>query len=115
MRWRLRPVRLTFQAKVLLPVVSIMGLLVVVPMGLVSRRMSSQLESSAAENLMTADAVFRNLQSIRAKNLLLLYRNVPNEPRFQAVAQRSDPKTLSFLLNELLDERGGDVVLFANA
>lgn len=109
-----RPVRLSFQAKVLIPVVSIMVLLVIVPMGVVSRRMSSQLESGASENLKTADAVFKNLQTIRANNLLLRYRNVPNEPRFKAVAQKSDPETLRFLLEELIEELGGDVVLFAN-
>ena len=109
-----RPVRLSFQAKVLIPVVSIMVLLVIVPMAVVSRRMSSQLESGASESLKTADAVFKNLQTIRANNLLLRYRNVPNEPRFKAVAQKSDPETLRFLLKELIEELGGDVVLFAN-
>jgi signal transduction histidine kinase/ActR/RegA family two-component response regulator len=111
----LRPVRLSFQARVLIPVVSIMVLLVIVPMAMVSRRMSSQLEAGASEKLATADAVFKNLQSIRANNLLLRYRNVPNEPRFKAVAQKSDPETLRFLLDELIDELGGDIVLFASA
>jgi signal transduction histidine kinase/ActR/RegA family two-component response regulator len=111
---RLPRFRLSFQAKVLVPVVSIMVLLAVVPMLVVSRRMSSQLESGASENLQTVDAVFKNLQAIRATNLLLRYRNVPNEPRFKAVAQKSDPKTLQFLLGELLEELGGDVVVFSN-
>jgi HAMP domain-containing protein len=108
-------VRLSFQARVLIPVVTIMVLLVIVPMAMVSRRMSSQLEAGASEKLATADAVFKNLQSIRANNLLLRYRNVPNEPRFKAVAQKSDPETLRFLLDELIDELGGDIVLFASA
>src|SRR5687768_18315418 len=97
----LRPMRLSFQAKVLIPVVTIMVLLLIVPMAMVNRRMSSQLESGASENLATADAVFKNLRAIRANNLLLRYRNVPNEPRFKAVAQKSDPDTLRFLLNEI--------------
>jgi signal transduction histidine kinase/ActR/RegA family two-component response regulator len=108
------PVRLSFQTKVLIPVVTIMVLLVVVPMWLVSRHMSSHLEANASENLDTATAVFKSLQTIRANNLLLRYRNVPNEPRFKAVAQKSDPETLRFLLEELIDELGGEVVLFAS-
>src|SRR6185503_13310210 len=113
MGWSLRRARISLQAKVLIPVVSIMVLLLVVPSGMISRRMSNQLESAASENLRTADAVFHKLQAIRANNLLLRYCNLPNEPRFKAVAQKSDPETLRFLLGELLEELGGDVVVFS--
>src|SRR5258708_6906189 len=115
MRWPLPPLRLSFQARVLIPVVSVMVLLVVVPMWILNRRMSMQLEADAAENLTMAAAVFNDLQAIRAKNLLLRCRNAPQEPRFLAVAQKSDSKTLEFLLNELIEELGGDVILFSNS
>lgn len=112
MRW---PVSLNFQAKVLLPVMSIMVLLVVLPMGIVSRRMSHQLEKNAADSLATADAVFRRLQGLRANSLLLRYRNVPNEPRCKAVLKLADAKTLSVLLRELLDELDADVAVFSGS
>lgn len=110
----LRPSQLTFRAKILVPVVFILVVLAVVPMFLVAQRMSHQLESSTAESLRSDDAVFRNLQAMQVRNLLVRYRNVPNEPRFKAVMQISDPKTLRVLLSELLEELGGDAALFVN-
>src|SRR5262245_33022124 len=92
-----------------------MILLVVVPLWLVTQRMSATLESAAADTLRANDAVFQSLQAIRARDLLLRYRNIPNEPRFKAVLKLSDPKTLRFLLGELREELGVDVVLFVNA
>ena len=106
--------RLRFQTKVLVPVVSIMVLLVVAPLWLVTQRMSATLESAAVDTLRANDAVFQNLQAIRARDLLLRYRNIPNEPRCKAVLQLSDPKTLRFFLSELREELGVDAVLFLN-
>src|SRR5688572_12432605 len=114
MSWALIGPPLSFQAKVLIPVLTIMVVLLVLPTWIFSRRMSDQLESAGAENLRTADAVLNNLQSIRAKGLLLRYRNVPNEPRFRAVAQLSDAKTLRFLLRELMEDFVCDVIQFAD-
>ena len=51
---------------------------------------------------------------MREKNLVLRYRNVPNEPRFKAVVQLADPKTTEAQLKELLDELGGDFVSYVN-
>ncbi len=110
-----RPVRLSFQTKVLIPVVGIMVLLVVLPTWLVTRRLSRQFETVAAENLATADAVFRNLRPIQARNLLLRYRNAANDPRFKAAAKLAHEPTLRFQLKELLEELGGDAVLYFDA
>ena len=104
-----------FQTKVLVPVVGIMALLVVLPSWFLSRRMEAQLEVSAAENLATSDAIFRKLRPIQAKNLLLRYRNSANDPRFKAAAKLGDVPTLRFQLKELLEEQGGDAVLYVDA
>jgi len=114
-----RAFRWSFQTRVLAPVVSIMVLLVVVPLWLVMRRMSAQLETSAADNLRANDAVFQNLQAIRSRNLLLRYGGVANEPRFRAVLVKAviespDPNTLRALLNDVREELGADMVLFAD-
>src|SRR3954447_12688812 len=103
--------RLSFQAKVLLPVIVILILLVGIMIGTLNQRITRQVQTEAAHELATAESVFQNSQTIRAKNLLLLYRNVPNDPRFKAVLQKGDAETLRFLLNELINELGGDIAL----
>ena len=40
------------------------------------------------------------------------YSNIPNEPRFKAVSQLGEPKTMRFLLNELVGEVGADMITF---
>src|SRR2546427_11235967 len=107
-------VRLRFQTKVLVPVVSILVVLVVVPLWVITQRMSSQLEAAAADNLRANDAELQSLQRMRARNLLLRCRNTPNEPRFKAVMRLSDRKTLQFLLQEVREELSCDVTLFAD-
>src|SRR6185369_13940538 len=94
--------RWSVQTKVLVPVILILILLVLIMIGTVNRRIRRQLQADAARDLAKAQSVFRNLQTIRAKNLLLRYRNVPNEPRFKAVSQLADTKTLSDWLAALL-------------
>ena len=107
--------RLSFQTKVLLPVILILILLVGIMLGTVNHRITAQLEADAAQNVAAADSVFQNSQTIRVKNLLLRYRNVPHDPRFKAVSQKNDAKTLRVMLAELIEELGGDVVLSLNS
>lgn len=102
-----------FQAKVLLPVIAVMVGLVALTLVLVNTRISASMDKEMSRKLITADAVFRNVQAIRVKNLLLRYRNIPNEPRFRAVVQHTDPNTIRFMLHELAGELGADVVAFA--
>ena len=108
--WR----RLSFQAKVLLPVVVIMVLLVITTIFLVNQRITKEFQSEAAQKLTAADAVFKNSQKIRSKNLLRSYRTAANDPRFKAVAQKGDAKTLRFMLTELLEELGGEMLFFTS-
>src|SRR5262245_24345262 len=108
--------RLSFQAKVLLPVVGIMVLLVALTMWVVSRRISAQLQREAAQSLITAEAVFRNTLAIRTKNLLLRFRNLPNEPRYLAALQTAEPKTIQHFLEELLGgELEGELLQYKTA
>ena len=106
--------QMSFSTKVLLPVIAIMGLLLAVTVWTVNRRLKQQFQTEAARTLATADAVFRNSQKIRRNNLLLRYRNLPNEPRYKAVFQRADPPTLKDLLQDLLGEQGVDVIFFTS-
>src|SRR5207245_2398195 len=76
------------------------------------RRIARQFQQEAASNLATADAVFRNFLQFHTKELLLRYRNLPNEPRYKAAFQTGDPPTLRDLLADLLGEHSMDVILF---
>lgn len=110
------PSTVGFQAKVLIPVVGIMVLLVAVTMWVVNRRISAQLQREAAQSLVTAEAVFKNTLAIRTKNLLLRFRNLPNEPRYLAALQTAEPKTIQHFLEELLGgELEGELLQYKTA
>jgi two-component system, NtrC family, sensor kinase len=104
--------RLSFQAKVLIPVVAIMVILVVATILMVNRRITDEFQIEAAQKLSVAAGVFNNSQKIRTRNLLFRYRNVPREPRCKAVLQTGDPKTVRVFLGELLKELGGEISFF---
>jgi two-component system NtrC family sensor kinase len=108
----LRKLRLNFQTKVLIPVISIMVILVVTTILLVNRRITNEFRSEAAQKLTVAARVFNNSQKIRARNLLLRYRNVPNEPRYKANLQKGHAPTVRVFLGDLLAEFGGEISFF---
>ena len=101
-----------FSTKVIVPVVAVMVLLLAITVWLVNYRITQQFQSDAARSLAHADAVFRNSQKNRAKNLLLRYGNLPNEPRCQATFQKGHAPTTKALLAELLNDNHLDIVLF---
>jgi two-component system, NtrC family, sensor kinase len=102
----------SFQAKVLAPVIITMAALLMITMWIMDHRIRTQMEAEAANRLSTAEAVFQSTQKIRAKNLLLRYRNLPNEPRFRANLQTGDTATIRAHLRALLDESDADAFAF---
>ena len=76
--------RMSFQAKVLIPVVCVMILLTAVTVWLVNQRIGEQLEAQASERLNTAKKHFQTSQEIRANSLIRQYRNLNDEPRFNS-------------------------------
>lgn len=106
--------RLTFQTKVLLPVLAFLILLPVFTLWIVNRQMTRQVFDEARQRLDTAEGVFNKSLELRSDNLLSRYKNVVNEPRFKAVAKLADSPTMTVYLNELLNEIGDDaeVMLF---
>src|SRR5258708_5460197 len=105
---------LSFVAKVLMPVILVMALVVAFTVSVVNGRITAQFETEGARALATADAVFNNSQKLRTKNLLLRFRNVPNEPRYKAAFQPGDPPTLRDTLRGLLAEQMTDIALFTD-
>ncbi len=116
MRYRFPKIRLSFQAKVLIPILLMMVLLTQFTAWLVDRRITDQLIAEAADKLGTAEAVFKNFDQINARNLVLRYRNYVNEPRVKAVVQKSDSKTIKQLFSEFLHEdQSVGVMLFTSS
>ncbi len=98
------PVRLSFQLKVLLPVLAALVLLPAITLWIVNRYISQQVLAEARQALDTAEAVFLNSLDIRSRNLVSRFRGLVNEPRFKGNVSTGDPKTLNIYLRDLLDE-----------
>src|SRR5215471_9286311 len=101
----------SFSAKVLVPVLAIMTLLLGVTVWTVDRRITYEFEADAERSLVTAGAVFKNFQKDHTRNLLVRFRNLPKEPGYRALFQTADPGTLKALLEDLLGEQDVDVIL----
>ncbi len=97
-------VRLSFQVKVLIPVIAVMALLMAGTMWLVNRRIGEQLHKQAAEQLDTASKIFEKIQANRANVLVSKYRNLINEPRFRAVTEETDFDTARQSLSAAIEE-----------
>src|SRR2546428_530117 len=105
MRTRLPQWRLRFQGKVLLPMFLILVTLVGFMFWLVNRHFVHQLHAQARQAVETADAAFAYYQAARTRDLKSRYASLATDSRLRQVLQRDDPKTLEFLLEELLDDR----------
>jgi two-component system NtrC family sensor kinase len=103
----------SFRTKVLVPVILCMVALIAITVFVVNQRISQQVETEARNTLTTADAVFRNLQLVRSKNLRLRFQSLPNEPRYRAAFQRGDALTLHEPLTDLLNEQDVNVVFYS--
>src|SRR2546430_3717237 len=112
MRTRLPQWRLRFQGKVLLPMFLILVTLVGFMFWLVNRHFVHQLHAQARQAVETADAAFAYYQEARTRDLKSRYASLATDSRLRQVLQRDDPKTLEFLLEELLDELGADAAMF---
>ncbi|OHE87883.1 MAG: hypothetical protein A3G75_08855 [Verrucomicrobia bacterium RIFCSPLOWO2_12_FULL_64_8] len=91
---------LSFQAKVLMPVLGILVLLPVITLWIVNDYISRQVLAEARQTLATAKNVFLDQLDNRSANLLARFRNVVTDPRFKAVAQLRDPDTMTAYLRE---------------
>ena len=89
-------VRLSFQLKVLLPVLAALVLLPTITFWIVNRYISRQVEAESRQTLDTADAVFLNSLDIRARNLVSRFRGLVNEPHFERYGVHPVPEGLVF-------------------
>jgi len=101
--------RFTFQAKVLVPVLTIMVLLVTGTLLMVNRRITKEFQTEAAQKLAAAEGDFKNLQKMRSRSFLDRYAGVPNDSRVKAVAQKADAETARVMLHDLLNENRREI------
>jgi two-component system, NtrC family, sensor kinase len=108
-------IRLSFQAKVLIPVVALLVLLPAVTLVFVQRSSFQHLAREARAQLLTVDAVFQNSLIARGRQLIDRYNNVVSDPRFRAVSQLPNGATMrNHLHNERLDhlDEQAELMLF---
>jgi len=105
---------LSFRAKVIVPVIAVMILLLATSMWLVDQQIVQQLQEDAAQLLLTADTMLKKWQETRAADFSLRFFNVVKESRFQAVAKTEDQATFSHLLDELIGENVADVMVMSS-
>src|SRR6266850_1228988 len=104
--------RASFSTKVLVPVVTIMGLLLALMVWTLNPRITQQFQTEGERRLNTADAFFRSTRNMRRQDLLLRYRNLPREPRYKKTFATQDAETIRVLLRELLIEQSVDVIVY---
>ena len=107
-------VRLSFQFKVLLPVLAALVLLPAITLWIVNSYISRQVETESRQTLSTANSVFEQLLVLRSRDLLSRFRGVVNESSYRSLARilpSSEPKaraTIQNFLNDRLEAFGGD-------
>jgi signal transduction histidine kinase len=104
--------RVSFSTKVLVPVVTIMGLLLGLTVWTLNPRITQQFQTEGERRLNTADAFFKSSRNMRRQDLLLRYRNLPKEPRYKKTFQTQDRETIRALLVELLVEHSVDAIVY---
>jgi two-component system, NtrC family, sensor kinase len=107
---------MSFRAKVLFPVITVMVLLLVTMAGVINHRITQQFESDAKRTLQIANAGFRELQQNRTKSLLVRFRDLRNEPRYREALRTADPATIRGKMEDMLADTDKDVsiVLFSS-
>jgi signal transduction histidine kinase len=100
--------RLSFQAKVLIPVIALLVLLPGIMLLVTYRSNVAQLEKASRQRLLTADAVFKYFIKIRHNHLLSRFKNAAADPRLRAIGKLEDSRTMNSRLHEMLAEELGE-------
>src|SRR5580698_256908 len=81
-----RTPKLRFQAKVLIPVVTVMVLFLMGTMWLVNTRIEEQLQDETKVLLSTAENQFTNALQTHSQSLISQFRSIPERPDFFSIA-----------------------------
>src|SRR6187551_1617481 len=107
-------VRISFQLKVLLPVLAALIVLPAFTLWIVNGYISRQMQNEAQLSLSTASGVFEQLLELRSRDLLSRFRGAANESSYRSLAPlvaASEPsarETIRKFLNERLEAYGED-------
>lgn len=107
-------VRISFQLKVLLPVLGALILLPTITFWIVNGYISRQMQDEAQQSLSTARGVFEQLLEWRSRDLLSRFRSAANESSYRSLAplvaaqEASARETIRKFLNERLEAYGED-------
>jgi signal transduction histidine kinase/ActR/RegA family two-component response regulator len=114
---RRRPIRLSFQTKVLAAVLVVLVPLPIITVWIVSDRIGVQMRDEARQTLTSAEDGFVKALEVRSRSFLSRYEIVANEARVKVLAELADPKTMDRLLRDLLNESSDDTgaILFTMA
>lgn len=99
----------SFRAKVLVPVITVMVLLLATMAVVINDRIADQFEREARRTLAAADDSFRQIQRSRTRSLMVRFRDLRNEPRFKQALQTGDPVFVRAQLPALMEAVGDDV------
>ena len=115
----IQKIKLSFSAKILIPVFALIILLPGLMLLVVHRSSVQQLEREARHQLRTADAVFQNSLELRSRQLLARYKHIVDDSAFIKVTRLKDAtgKTMMYDLASRLEKLGGDAdyLLFVSA
>src|SRR5436305_1171101 len=84
----------SFQAKIIVSVVTLLILLPAITLVFVHRSSMEALSTESRKALSTADALFQNSLSLRSRQLIARYKSIAGESPFQAVSGTGDAKTV---------------------
>lgn len=107
--------RTSFKGRVLAAVLLLVALLFGVALWIIGQRFTAQVRDQASASLRVTASVFENLQQLRWQDLILRARNVQSDPRFRAVTQVGDTRTIEGVLKDVVDELHLDAALYLNA
>ncbi|MEJ0090298.1 MAG: hybrid sensor histidine kinase/response regulator [Limisphaerales bacterium] len=110
----------SFRAKVLIPVITVMVLLLAVTLLVVNFRFQQQTEDNARTELAAASLRFRQSQILHEDKLTMWFRILANEPKYRAALMNEpfDPATVRDSLARMVDDqnlsdRGVGFIFFA--
>jgi two-component system NtrC family sensor kinase len=95
-----------FRAKVLVPMITVMAVMLALTVWFVEYRTSIQVESDSKDALKTYYTVLEHLQANHLKYLRLRFQTLGNFPKYTSVFLNTDFKTINDQLGRMLVEEG---------
>ncbi|HSY17389.1 MAG TPA: ATP-binding protein [Candidatus Acidoferrales bacterium] len=97
----------SFRIKILVPVIVVMGLLLVLTVLIVNQQFKQQAEQGAQHELLNADTRFHIELAKEQNNLRIRFRSLANQPKYRAVFELHDAKSIRNQLDRLITEEEG--------